>query len=67
MLETKGDFLDGTEDVVYKRSLLDYLTTHFNWDSAPKAGELELEQSGVTMTCKLVLFDDLPGGLDEMF
>ena len=57
-LETKGEFLDGTKDTTYKRALMDYLTENFSWDSATKAGELELMQSGVKMSCDLVLLDE---------
>ena len=31
---------------------------NFSWDSATKAGELELMQSGVKMSCDLVLLDE---------
>jgi len=56
-LETKGTFLDGTEDTEYKRALIEFLTEHFSWDSTSSVGELQLEQDGVKVTCDLVLLD----------
>ena len=41
-LETKGEFLDGTEDTAYKRALMDLLTKNFDWDSTPVVGEMQL-------------------------
>ena len=66
-LETKGEFLDGTIDTEYKRALMGYLTHHFCWDSATKTGELELMQSGVKVSCELVLLDNCQQTLNERY
>ena len=66
-LETKGEFLDGTEDTEYKRDLLQFLTNNFDWDNTVPVGELELESEGQTVICDLVLLKDWEGELKKFF
>lgn len=66
-LETKGEFLDGTEDTQYKCALMKFLTGNFDWDSTPSVGELELEQDGVKVTCDLVLLEDCQENLTAKY
>lgn len=61
-LETKGDHLQN-EDTVYKNALLEALTDGFEWDNTVQVGELELEKSGETMRCELILMKDIPADL----
>jgi len=46
---------------------MDYLTHHFCWDSVMKTGELELVQSGVKVSCELVLLDECQQTLSEHY
>ncbi|MGC6518218.1 MAG: DEAD/DEAH box helicase family protein [Candidatus Puniceispirillaceae bacterium] len=66
-LETKGNFLDGTIDTEYKRAFMSYVTQHFSLDHTTKAGSLELEQEGVTMSCDLVLLDECQTVLEQKY
>lgn len=58
VLETKGDFLKGYEDTVYKRKLLERLTAAYKLDETVKAGELQLVGDGVDVVCDLVLMSE---------
>ena len=58
VIETKGEFLDGTEDTEYKRQLLDFLTDNFDWDNTVDAGELAFERDGTQLVCKLILTNE---------
>jgi len=58
VIETKGEFLDGTEDTEYKRQLLDFLTDNFDWDNTVDAGELVFERDGTQLVCKLILTNE---------
>lgn len=66
-LETKGTFLDGTEDTEYKRALMDFLTDNFDLDNTIPAGQLELQQDGVTVCCDLVLMNEWQTVLKEKY
>lgn len=66
-LETKGTFLDGTEDTKYKEDLMDFLTDNFDWDSTPVAGQMELQRDGVTVCCDLVLMNEWQTVLKEKY
>jgi len=57
-LETKGDHLQNP-DTDYKRDLLDFLSQSFAWDTAVPAGELQLQQTGETVECTLILMQDV--------
>ncbi|MEJ2031103.1 MAG: type III restriction endonuclease subunit R, partial [Maritimibacter sp.] len=59
VLETKGDHLQNP-DTDYKRDVLDFLTQNFSWDTAVPAGQLQLESTGETVECALVLMQDIP-------
>lgn len=58
VLETKGDFLKGYDDTVYKRNLLERLTVAYKRDETLKAGELQLVSYGVEVVCDLVLMSE---------
>jgi type III restriction enzyme len=58
VLETKGDFLKGYDDTVYKRKLLERLTAAYKLDETVKAGELQLVGEGVEVVCDLVLMSE---------
>ena len=66
-LETKGEFLDGTQDTEYKKALMTFLTEKFDWDSTPSVGELELEHDGREVTCDLVLLNEWQTVLPERY
>lgn len=63
VLETKGDQLDNL-DTAYKRSVLQFLSEIFSWDSSVKAGELELvKDTGEVIVCELILMSDIDSKL----
>lgn len=64
-LETKGEHLQGP-DTDYKRAVLDTMSEHFDWATAFPAGELELERTGETVECALILMDDIPTDLPRL-
>jgi type III restriction enzyme len=66
-VETKGEFLDGTEDTEYKRVLMDFLTKNFDWDSTQPVGQMELQQSGVRVHCDLILLDGWATVFEEKY
>ena len=58
VLETKGDHLDNSE-TAYKRDVLDFLSTNFEWDNSIPAGQLKLvAANGQTVECALVLMSE---------
>jgi type III restriction enzyme len=57
-LETKGDHLQNP-DTDYKRDVLDFLSQSFAWDTAVPAGQLQLQQTGETVECTLILMQDV--------
>ena len=65
VLETKGDHLQNP-DTDYKRAVLSFLTTSFSWDSAVPAGQLQIEMTGETVECALVLMKDIPTTLPSL-
>jgi len=65
VLETKGDHLQNP-DTDYKRDVLDFLTKSFSWDTAVPAGQLQLEATGETVECALVLMQDIPTELPKL-
>lgn len=65
VLETKGDHLQNP-DTDYKRDVLDFLTGNFSWDQAVPAGQLQIEMTGETVECALVLMEDIPAKLPKL-
>lgn len=63
-LETKGDHLQNP-DTDYKRDLLAFLSDNFDWDDAVPAGQLQLQKTGETMECALILMQDINTQLPE--
>ena len=57
-LETKGDHLRNP-DTDYKRDLLEFLTDNFDWNNAVPAGQLQLQKTGETVECALILMQDI--------
>jgi hypothetical protein len=66
-LETKGGFLDGTEDTNYKKELMCYLTENFNIEKATEKGYLDLGYENIKMFCHLIVFKDCERVLSEKF
>jgi type III restriction enzyme len=64
-LETKGDHLQNP-DTDYKRAVLDLLSDEFRWDTAVPAGQLQLQNTGEVMDCKLILMSDIPTQLPKL-
>jgi type III restriction enzyme len=65
ILETKGDHLQNP-DTDYKRDVLDFLTESFSWDAAVPVGQLQLESTGETVECALVLMQDIQTELPKL-
>jgi type III restriction enzyme len=63
-LETKGDHLQNP-DTDYKRDLLNFLTDNFDWENAVDAGQLELQNTGDTVECALILMADINASLPK--
>jgi len=63
-LETNGDHLQNP-DTDYKRAVLDYLSDTFRWDSAVSAGQLQLQKTGETVECTLILMQDIKAKLPD--
>lgn len=61
-LETKGDHLQN-EDTDYKADLLTVLSDSFSWDNASSIGQLELDNSGETVRCELILMREIEAKL----
>lgn len=57
-LETKGDHLQNP-DTDYKRAVLNFLANSFDWDTAIPAGQLQLQKTGETVECALILMQDI--------
>lgn len=58
VLETKGDQLDNL-DTAYKREVLTFLSSAFQWDNYTPAGELELvKNTGETVQGTLILMSE---------
>ena len=58
VIETKGDHLDNL-DTAYKREVLSFLSSSFEWDDCTPAGELELVvNDGATVQCALILMSE---------
>ena len=57
-LETKGDHLQNP-DTDYKRDLLSFLSNEFAWDDAFPVGQLQLQNTGETVECALILMQDV--------
>ena len=66
VMETKGAHLEGNEDTVYKRALLERLTSLYADRRGARAGELELADGGgdATIVCDLLLDTAWNGALD---
>lgn len=65
VLETKGDHLQNP-DTDYKRDVLDFLTQSFAWDKAVPAGLLQLQKTGETVECALVLMENMHARLPAL-
>ena len=63
-LETKGDHLQNP-DTDYKRDVLNFLTDHFEWDEVVPAGQLQLENTGETVECALILMEEINAKLPK--
>ncbi len=65
VLETKGDNLQnpGTD---YKREVMRFLTQSFAWDTTVPVGQLQIARTGETVTCALVLMNDIPAELPPL-
>ncbi|CAM5792542.1 DEAD/DEAH box helicase family protein [Castellaniella caeni] len=57
-LETKGDQLSGNLDTAYKRDLLDFLSSNFQWDRVSPVGDLELVSPDTTVEGTLILMSE---------
>ncbi|MFA5520216.1 MAG: DEAD/DEAH box helicase family protein [Castellaniella sp.] len=57
-LETKGDQLSGNLDTTYKRELLDFLSSNFQWNTASAVGNLELVGTDTTVEGTLILMSE---------
>ena len=57
-LETMGDHLQNPA-TNHKRDLLDFLSQSFAWDTAVPAGQLQLQQTGETVECTLILMQEV--------
>jgi type III restriction enzyme len=65
VLETKGDQLDNL-DTSYKRKVLEFMSSNFQWDDATRAGELNLVQdNGEIVNCALILMSEWRTRLPE--
>ena len=58
VLETKGDHLQNP-DTDYKRDVMRLLSESFAWEQALPVGQLQIEWTGETVHCALVLMDDI--------
>lgn len=65
VLETKGDHLQNP-DTDYKAAVLSFLSDNFTWDRAVPAGQLQIELTGETIECALVLMEDAPTMLPQL-
>ena len=66
VLETKGDHLDNL-DAAYKREVLSFLSSSFEWDHCTPAGELELvADNGQTVQCALILMSEWSTKLPDL-
>lgn len=65
VMETKGDHLQNP-NTDYKRSVLEFLTENFSWDQTVPAGQLQIELTGETVECALVLMQDVVGELPKL-
>jgi type III restriction enzyme len=58
VLETKGDHLQNP-DTDYKREVMRLLSQSFAWDQTVPVGQLQIERTGETVHCALVLMDEM--------
>ena len=58
VLETKGDHLQNP-DTDYKREVMRFLSDSFMWDTAMPVGQLQIARTGASVTCALVLMDEI--------
>lgn len=65
VLETKGDHLQNP-DTDYKRDVLDFLTQSFAWDKAVPAGQLQIQKTGESVECALVLMENMHARLPAL-
>lgn len=63
-LETKGDHLQNP-DTDYKSALMEFLTENFQWQDAIEAGQIDLDNTGETVACTLILMADIATKLPE--
>jgi type III restriction enzyme len=58
VLETKGQQLQNP-DTDYKREVMRFLSDSFAWDQTVPVGQLQIERTGETVHCALVLMQDI--------
>lgn len=60
IVETKGDFLAGNDDSIYKCEVLHLLSENFAWDATTPVGQLQFvrEDTEDTIECDLVLMSE---------
>ena len=62
ILETKGDQLDNL-DTAYKRSVMETLTEHFSYEGATDVGDCIIQDEGISVDARLILFGDITADL----
>jgi len=62
VLETKGDHLDNL-DTDYKRCVLEVLSEHFSFESVTEVGECLIQDDGLDIQARLILFGDIAADL----
>ena len=65
VLETKGEHLQNP-DTGYKREVMRFLSDSFMWDTAVPVGQSQIARTGETVTCALVLMDEIETELPAM-
>lgn len=65
VMETKGDHLQNP-DTNYKRDVMNFLTQNFTWDEALPAGQLQIQTTGETVECTLVLMEEIATKLPRL-
>lgn len=60
IVETKGDFLAGSDDSIYKRDVLHLLSENFSWDTTLPVGQFHFVRDGSEdlVECDLVLMSE---------
>ena len=66
-LETKGEHLEGYHDTEYKKAVMEFLTSHFDWDATRPVGQMELETQGASVVCDMVMLDEWQNEVPRFF